>query len=145
MLSIALELASEDPSYEDIASKFFEHFAVITNAMNNLGGTGLWDEQDGFYYDQLYDPKTQKAEPLRVRSIVGLVPLMACGVFDADVIDRLPGFRKRMTWFLENQTRPRQKRAVPREKRRADAAAQRRPAGPHGAHPAVRPSTRRTS
>ena len=104
MLGIALELAGEDPSYEDIASKFFEHFAVITNAMNTLGGTGLWDEKDGFYYDQIYDPKTQKAEPLRVRSIVGLVPLLACGVFDADVIDRLPGFRKRMTWFLENQT-----------------------------------------
>ena len=103
MLGMALELASEDPSYEDIASKFFEHFAVITKAMNHLGGTGLWDETDGFYYDQLYDPKTQTAEPLRLRSMVGLVPLMACAVFDADVIDRLPGFRKRMEWFLENQ------------------------------------------
>ena len=103
MLSIALELASEDPSYEDIASKFFEHFAIITKAMNHLGGSGLWDDRDGFYYDQLYDPQTQTAEPVRVRSIAGLVPLMACAVFDADVIDRLPGFRKRMTWFLDNQ------------------------------------------
>src|SRR5436853_5950421 len=70
MLSMALELASEDPAYEDIASKFFEHFVAIADAMNTLGGAGLWDESDGFYYDQLH---TGSGEiPLRVRSAVGL-------------------------------------------------------------------------
>ena len=104
MLSMALELASEDSSYEDIASKFFEHFAAITHSMNNLGGTGLWDETDGFYYDQLFDPTTKQAEPLRLRSMVGLVPLFACAAFDAKALDALPNFRRRMDWFLENQT-----------------------------------------
>ncbi|HYM82210.1 MAG TPA: glucosidase, partial [Candidatus Limnocylindria bacterium] len=69
MLAMALELASEDPAYEDVASKFFEHFVAITDAMNTLGGTGLWDEQDGFYYDELHADGRQL--PLRVRSMVG--------------------------------------------------------------------------
>jgi Mannosylglycerate hydrolase MGH1-like glycoside hydrolase domain len=101
MLSMALELASEDAVYEDVASKFFEHFIAITDAMNSLGGTGLWDEGDGFYYDQLAaDGKTQ---PLRVRSMVGIIPLFACEILEESVIDRLPGFRKRMQWFLDNR------------------------------------------
>jgi hypothetical protein len=101
MLSMALELASEDPSYEDVASKFFEHFVAITDAMNSLGGTGLWDEADGFYYDQLH--VDQSHVPMRVRSMVGLIPLFACEIIEQDVIDRLPGFAKRMRWFLENR------------------------------------------
>jgi hypothetical protein len=101
MLSMALELASEDPSYEDVASKFFEHFVAITEAMNSLGGTGLWDDADGFYYDQLH--VNGDHVPLRVRSMVGLIPLFACEVVEHDVIVRLPGFAKRMNWFLRNR------------------------------------------
>lgn len=101
MLAMALELAGEDPSYEDVASKFFEHFVAIADAMNALGGTGLWDEQDGFYYDQLHVDGT--VMPLRVRSLVGLMPLIAVVVLEEDVIKKLPGFRKRMQWFLENR------------------------------------------
>src|SRR5207248_6423117 len=85
----------------DVASKFFEHFVSIADAMNSLGGTGLWDEQDGFYYDQLFIDG-QKT-PLRIRSIVGLVPLFACECIDQQTIDRLPGFKKRMQWFLNNR------------------------------------------
>src|SRR5204863_6698874 len=76
MLSMALELASEDPEYEDVASKFFEHFVAITDAINTLGGSGLWDEVDGFYYDQLL--MNGQTIPLRVRSMVGIVPLFTC-------------------------------------------------------------------
>jgi len=101
MLSIALELASEDPAYEDMASKFFEHFVAIADAMNTLGGTGLWDEEDGFYYDQLH--VDGRHIPLKLRSMVGLLPLIACEVLDHRRIARLPGFRKRMEWFLENR------------------------------------------
>ncbi|MGA3170143.1 MAG: glucosidase [Chthoniobacteraceae bacterium] len=101
MLSMALELARTKPAYEDIASKFFEHFVQIVDAMNTLGGTGLWDEEDGFYYDQL--GLDAKALPLRVRSLVGLVPLLACEVLDQSLIETLPGFRKRMRWFIHNR------------------------------------------
>ena len=101
MLSMALELAAYDSSYEDIASKFFEHFVAIADAMNTLGGTGLWDEEDGFYYDQLQIGGANM--PLRVRSVVGLVPLFAVEVLDQAVIDLAPGFRKRMEWFLRNR------------------------------------------
>jgi hypothetical protein len=101
MLSMALELAREDAVYEDIASKFFEHFVAIVDAMNALGGKGLWDDQDGFYYDQLYLNGT--ALPLRVRSLVGMIPLLAVEILESGLIDRLPGFRKRMDWFLNNR------------------------------------------
>jgi len=101
MLSMALELAREDPAYEDVASKFFEHFMAIADAMNRLGGTGLWDEGDGFYYDQLHADGTQI--PLRVRSVVGLLPLIACEVIEEEEITRLAGFRKRMQWLLDNR------------------------------------------
>ena len=90
MLAIALELASEDPAYEDIASKFFEHFVAIVDAMNTLGGTGLWDEPDGFYYDQLCS--TAKTTPLKIRSMVGVIPLFACEVLEGDLIQRCPVF-----------------------------------------------------
>jgi hypothetical protein len=101
MLSIALELAREDVAYEDMASKFFEHFLAIADAMNRLGGSGLWDEEDGFYYDQLM--LDGRHIPLRIRSMVGLIPLFAVEVLEEEVINRLPGFTKRMRWFLENR------------------------------------------
>jgi mannosylglycerate hydrolase MGH1-like protein len=101
MLSMALELASGDPAYEDVATKFFEHFVAIVDAMNAMGAAGLWDEADGFYYDQLHVNGTQT--PLKVRSMVGIIPLFAIENLDESVIARLPGFSKRMRWFLENR------------------------------------------
>ncbi len=101
MLSMALELAEEDPSYEDIASKFFEHFVSIADAMNTFGGTGLWNEDDGFYYDQLsVDGRTA---PLRVRTLVGVIPLFAVEFIEEGRLDALPGFAKRTRWFLKNR------------------------------------------
>lgn len=102
MLIIALELALEKPAYEDIASKFFEHYVNICDAINSLGGTGLWDDKDGFYYDQLIIDHDNPI-PLRIRSLVGLLPLCAVTVLKQETIDALPGFRKRMDWFLVNR------------------------------------------
>src|SRR5882724_4817149 len=103
MLAIALELAFVNPAYEDVASKFFEHFVHITEAMNNLGrdGYGLWDEEDGFYYDVLTLPDGSH-RPLKIRSGVGYITLFAVGALEPQVVDKLPGFRKRMEWFLNN-------------------------------------------
>ncbi|MGH7997551.1 MAG: MGH1-like glycoside hydrolase domain-containing protein [Opitutaceae bacterium] len=101
MLSMALELAEGDPAYEDIASKFFEHFVAIADAMNTLGGTGLWHEEDGFYYDQLL--AGGRAIPLRIRSIVGTIPLLATEIIEDRRMERLPGFAKRTRWFLKNR------------------------------------------
>ena len=101
MLAIALELAHEDPAYEDVASKFFEHFVDITDAMNCLGGTGLWDETDGFYYDQLH--ANGQSHRLKIRSIVGIIPLFAVEVLEDELLLELPGFRKRMEWFLKHR------------------------------------------
>ncbi len=101
MMSMGLELAKDDPAYEDMASKFFEHFVAISDAMNSFGGTGLWDERDGFYYDQLH--AGGKTLPMRIRSMVGLVPLFACEVLEDGIIEKLPGFRKRLEWFLKNR------------------------------------------
>ena len=101
MLAMALELAAEEPAYEDMASKFFEHFVAIADAINTLDGTGLWDEQDGFYYDHLH--VEGGSIPLRIRSLVGLIPLFAVDVLDEVTIEHLPDFRKRMQWFLENR------------------------------------------
>jgi hypothetical protein len=101
MLSMALELAREDPVYEDVASKFFEHFVAIADAINTVGGNGLWDERDGFYYDQLDLDGTRF--PLRVRSLVGAVPLFAAEVLERSALDKLPGFRNRLDWFLRNR------------------------------------------
>ena len=102
MLRIAIELTQHDKSYEDIASKFFEHFLYIASAMNHLGDGGLWDEQDGFFYDRLLMPDGRKI-PMRVRSMVGLIPLFAVTTFDLEVIDRMPGFRRRMLWFIKHR------------------------------------------
>lgn len=101
MLSIALELAATNPATEDMASKFFEHFVSIADAMNTHGGTGLWDEADGFYYDHLQ--VDGRSIPLKVRSLVGLIPLLAVEVLNDNVIAQLPGFRKRLDWFLEHR------------------------------------------
>ncbi len=101
MLSMALELAGVDPAYEDVASKFFEHFVAIADAMNTMDGTGLWDDADGFYYDHVH--LDGRSIPLRLRSIVGLIPLIAVENLEDDVIARLPGFSRRMRWFLEHR------------------------------------------
>jgi glycogen debranching enzyme len=101
MLAMALELAREDPVYEDVASKFFEHFVAIADAINTVGGNGLWDETDGFYYDQLDLDGTRF--PLRVRSLVGAVPLFAAEILEGSALDKLPGFRSRLEWFLRNR------------------------------------------
>jgi Glycosyl hydrolase family 63 C-terminal domain len=101
MLAMALELASEDPAYEDVASKFFEHFIAIADAINRLGGTGLWSEEDGFYYDQLHMDGSHT--PLRIRSLVGVIPLIAVEVLEEKEFAHLAGFKKRMQWFLENR------------------------------------------
>ena len=102
MLEIAIELSRYDAAYADMASKFFEHFVAIVDAMNAFGGTGLWDEQDGFYYDHLH--ANGKMLPLRTRSMVGLIPLFAVAVLEDDVVDQLPGFKKRMQWFLDHRS-----------------------------------------
>jgi len=102
MLRIAIELTPHDPSYEDIASKFFEHFLYIASAMNRLGDGGLWDEEDGYFYDWLRLPDGRKI-PLRIRSMVGLIPLFAVATLDSAAIDRMPGFKRRMTWFLKHR------------------------------------------
>ncbi len=102
MLRIAIELTPHDRSYEDIASKFFEHFLYIASAMNRLGGGGLWDEEDGFFYDRLQLADGRKI-PLRLRSLVGLIPLFAVATLDADALDRMPGFKRRMLWFIKHR------------------------------------------
>jgi hypothetical protein len=101
MLAMALELAHHDPAYEDVASKFFEHYIDIADAMNSLGASGLWDEGDGFYYDELHAGAVEM--PLRVRSIVGIIPLFAVEILDEGATQGLEGFRGRMQWFLDNR------------------------------------------
>ena len=102
MLAIALELARENPAYEDVASKFFEHFVYIAHAMHDLGGEGinLWDEADGFFYDVLH--VDGDARRLKVRSMVGLIPLFAVQALEPEIVDKLPGFKRRMQWFVDN-------------------------------------------
>ncbi len=102
MLRMALELAQENPVYEDIASKFLEHFLYIAQAMNTLGGAGLWNDQDGFFYDRVRF-EDGRTVPLRVRSLVGLIPLFAVETFDRHLTEELRGFRGRAEWFLEHR------------------------------------------
>ncbi len=104
MLAIALELARNNRAYEDIATKFFEHFLYIAAAMNNIGGQGisLWDEQDEFFYDVLSHPDGQTTS-LKVRSLVGLAPLFAVETIESDALKHLPRFRQRLEWFLTNR------------------------------------------
>jgi hypothetical protein len=103
MLAIALELAREDPAYEDVASKFFEHFVHIAHAINVHGteGLALWDEEDGFFYDAIHLPGGEQ-HYLKVRSMVGLIPLFAVETLEPENIARLPGFQRRMQWLLDN-------------------------------------------
>jgi hypothetical protein len=101
MLNIATELALDNPVYEDIASKFFEHFVSITNAINTLCGTGLWDEADGFYYDRIAKQNGESV-PLKIRSIVGLLPMIVVSVAPGGTVGRLPSFQKRFQWFMRN-------------------------------------------
>ncbi len=106
MMAMAMELVHDGAqlrvAYGDMASKFFEHFIQISDAMNGLGGTGLWDEEDGFYYDQI---QVDGGNPVRlkVRSMVGLLPLIAVTVIEQETLDLLPGFKKRFEWFLKNR------------------------------------------
>jgi hypothetical protein len=102
MLGIALELALVDPVYEDLASKFFEHFIAVCDAINTLGGIGLWDEEAGLYRDQLH--VGNRILPLPIRSMVGLLPLIAVEVIEQSTIDQLPGFKRRMQWFLDHRS-----------------------------------------
>jgi hypothetical protein len=104
LMRMALELARQNPVYENIATKFFEHFLGIAGAMNNLGGQGigLWDDSDEFYYDVLHLPDGRYL-PLRVRSLVGLMPLLAVETIEPELLDAMPGFKERLEWYLENR------------------------------------------
>jgi Glycosyl hydrolase family 63 C-terminal domain len=103
MLAIALELAKDDQAYEDVASKFFEHFVHIAHAMNVIGydRRSLWDAEDGFYYDLLHLPNGDE-HFLKIRSMVGLIPLFAVETLEPEIVDRLPGFKRRMQWFIDH-------------------------------------------
>ena len=105
LLRIALELGKTNPAYEDMATKFFEHFLYIAEAMTNLGGqgAGLWDEEDQFFYDLLRLPDGQ-VDTMRVRSIVGLIPMLAVEVIDPALVNALPDFAGRLRWFLRYRT-----------------------------------------
>ncbi len=104
MMRIALELAQEDRVYEDIASKFFEHFLYIAGAMNNIANSGisLWDDPDQFFYDVLHLPNDDYTT-IKIRSLVGLIPLLAVETIDPDLLGKMPGFRQRLEWFLNNR------------------------------------------
>jgi hypothetical protein len=104
LMRIALELAVEADAYEDIATKFFQHFLYIAEAMTNMGreGVALWEEEDGFYYDVLELPDGRNV-PLRVRSMVGLIPLFAVHVLDSHEFARFPDFAEKLRWFLDHK------------------------------------------
>ncbi|MGC1290249.1 MAG: hypothetical protein WA855_03110, partial [Candidatus Acidiferrales bacterium] len=101
MMAIAMELAHADPAYEDLASKFFEHFVYIADAMNKIGSNdiGLWNDQDGFYYDVCHLSNGEQV-PIKVRSMVGLIPLFAVDTFEPEDLARVPDFARRMNWFM---------------------------------------------
>jgi Mannosylglycerate hydrolase MGH1-like glycoside hydrolase domain len=105
LMEMAIEIALKDPSYEDVASKFFEHFVHISESLNLFDerhDASLWDEEDGFFYDALHCPDCRVIR-LKVRSLVGLSALFAVSVIDKEVLDKLKGFRKRMMWFVKNR------------------------------------------
>jgi glycogen debranching enzyme len=104
MLTIALELAKTNPVYEDIATKFFEHYLYIADAMNHIGDmeSSLWNETDGFYYDVLHLPDDRQIE-LKVRSMVGLIPLFAVETLEPETLKQLPNFKKRLEWFIQHR------------------------------------------
>ena len=104
LMRIALELAQYNPVYEDVATKFFEHFLHIARAMTHIGGdgagVGLWNEEDQFFYDVLHLPGGNK-QPLKVRSMVGLIPLFAVETLEPELLERVPNFKRRLQWFLK--------------------------------------------
>jgi hypothetical protein len=104
MMAIALELARQNAAYEDVATKFFEHFIYIADAMNNIGEENieLWSEEDGFFYDALRMSGGEQIQ-LKVRSMVGLIPLFAVETMEATDFEKLPGFKRRVEWFLNNR------------------------------------------
>jgi hypothetical protein len=104
MLTISLELAKNNPVYEDIATKFFEHFLYIASAMNHIGEdeASLWDETDGFFYDMLHLPNGERFL-LKVRSMVGLIPLFAVETIEPEMLNVLPNFKQRLEWFINNR------------------------------------------
>ncbi|HEX5000384.1 MAG TPA: glucosidase [Terriglobia bacterium] len=104
MLAMALELAYDDPAYEDVASKFWEHFTQIAHAMNSRGddGISLWDDADGFFYDVLHIPNHGEI-PMKTRSMVGLIPLFAVDTLEPELLRRLPNFKRRLDWFIANR------------------------------------------
>jgi hypothetical protein len=104
LMAIALELARDNPAYEDVASKFWEHFLYIAYAINNLDQEGikLWNDEDGFYYDVLH-LSDGSSLPMKVRSMVGLIPLFAVETLESELLNRLPGFKRRLEWFIENR------------------------------------------
>ncbi len=101
MMSIAFELADGNPAYSQIAYKFFSHYVAIAEAMNSLDGSGLWDEEDGFYYDHLYTEG--QSIPLKIRSIVGIIPLFTVDILHERIITQLPEFQSRMNWMLKHR------------------------------------------
>jgi Glycosyl hydrolase family 63 C-terminal domain len=105
MMRIALELAQHNPAYDDMATKFFEHFLYIAGAMTDMGGqgVGLWNDEDSFYYDVL-NLSSGQTIPLKVRSMVGLIPLFAVEVLNPELLDKVPNFKAHMEWFLTYRT-----------------------------------------
>jgi hypothetical protein len=106
MMTIALELAAENRVYENIATKFFEHFLYIAQAMNEIGssGTSIWNDEDEFFYDVLHGGDGSST-PLKIRSMVGLIPLFAVTTIEPALLEKLPEFRARLEWFLEQRPR----------------------------------------
>jgi hypothetical protein len=104
LMRIALELAQHNNVYEDVATKFFEHFLHIAEAMNSFGDGegGLWDDVDKFFYDVLHTPDG-RTTPLKVRSMVGLIPLFAVETLEPELLERVPEFAARMEWFLNSR------------------------------------------
>jgi len=104
LTAMAMELARHDRTYEDVASKFWEHFLYIAQAMTHRGGQdiALWDPEDSFYYDVLHRPDGA-SQPLRVRSMVGLIPLFAIETLESELLDQLPGFKRRLEWFIRHR------------------------------------------
>jgi hypothetical protein len=101
MLAMALELTHQNQPYEDMASKFFEHFVAISDAINRHDGHGLWDEADGFYYDAVHIDG--RFEPMRLRSIVGMIPILSVMTLEPEMVEKMPGFSRRLQWFMRNR------------------------------------------
>jgi hypothetical protein len=101
MMEMALELAQNNIAYEDLATKFFEHFTYIASSLNRIGEDfqGSWDEEEGFFYDVLKMPDGE-FNPVKIRSLVGLVTLFAVHVIDKDLLEKVPEFHRRLKWFV---------------------------------------------